>query len=106
MPLEFSPNIALEVTDRDRAVALYRDVLGMRHVGEENGEAVLKSGPMTFYVGESPQGRVYFEFKTTDLAQTRAALLNAGCELTQEHSAKSLMFADPFGLRFHVYEAE
>lgn len=58
------------------------------------------------YTARGP-GAAFFEFETDDLEATRRELLDGGCELTPATTSEgddSYLVADPYGLRFHVYE--
>jgi hypothetical protein len=59
---------------------------------------------MTFHVEDSPDGHVFFEFRVPSAAEAKRVLLEAGCTVTKEDSERSFLVADPYGLRFHVFE--
>jgi catechol 2,3-dioxygenase-like lactoylglutathione lyase family enzyme len=107
MAFEFSPHIAVEVKDWEKAVAFYRDVLGMELKRESKDEAELGCGLVTFYVENNPQQRTWLEFRVDDVEAAKAALEAAGCEAratrTPEGST-SYLVSDPFGLRFHIFQ--
>lgn len=112
----FSPNVAVQVVDRPRAVAFYRDVLGFEVVKDGERESKLRHGPMTFFVEQSETapttvaaasggaGTVFWEFEVDDFDAAHRALVGAGCRETQRYASTSAMYADPFGLRFHVFQ--
>lgn len=123
----FSQNVAVQVKDRARAVSFYRDTLGFEVVKEGASESKLRKGPMTFFVesidtaagasAPSPvngsaaatalppmPGTTFWEFETPDFAAAEKVLRGAGCRETQRFAPTSAMFADPFGLRFHVFQ--
>ena len=107
MTLTFSPHIALQVTRLEQAVQFYVDTLGMELVERMDSEVVLRCGSMTFHIEESPQGATFFEFETDDLASTRHQLLDGGCAVTPvttPEGGTSYLVADPYGMRFHIYE--
>jgi catechol 2,3-dioxygenase-like lactoylglutathione lyase family enzyme len=107
MNLTFSPHVAMQVTDLDEAVEFYTETLGMELVERKDSEVVLRCGPMTFYIEESPQGATFFEFETDDLEQTRRELVDGGCRLTPVTTPEgddSFLVSDPYGFRFHVFE--
>ncbi len=107
MTLTFSPHIALQVDRLDEAVQFYIETLGMELVKRMDSEVVLRCGPMTFHIEDSPEGATFFEFETDDLEATRQQLLDDGCELTPvttPEGGDSYLVADPYGARFHVYE--
>ena len=104
MKFEFSPNIAFQVKDYDKAIPFYRDVLGMEVVSSGKGETHLRCGPMNFYAESADGGATFLEFKVENVSEATEILEQNGCRMTQEYSPKSRMFADPFGMRFHIWE--
>jgi len=128
----FSPNVAVQVKDRARAVAFYREVLGFELLKEGAQETKLRKGPLTFFVeaiedegaigsastaatGTKTSGAVstlsppipgttFWEFEVADFSAAERALRGAGCRVTQRHAGTSAMYADPYGLRFHVFQ--
>jgi predicted enzyme related to lactoylglutathione lyase len=107
MRLEFSPYIAFHVKDYGRAVEFYRDVMGMQLIQAGEAEAEFKCGPITIFVEPGDQQKVFFEFKTDDLASAKEAFVKAGCRLeatkTPEGQASCFVF-DPFGMIFHLWQ--
>ena len=95
--------MAIEISDHDKAVDFYRNVLGMEKTKSEKGETYLKCGPMNFCVGEG-EGRTFFEFKVDSVPEARKLLEDNGCKVTQVYNEKSVMIADPYGFRFHIWE--
>ncbi|MBM4112073.1 MAG: VOC family protein [Phycisphaerae bacterium] len=122
----FSPNVAVQVRERSRAVAFYREVLGFEVLKEGATETKLRKGPMTFFVegidgasassaastagagpapnGAKTPGTTFWEFEVADFASAETALRGAGCRETSRYAPTSAMFADPYGLRFHVFQ--
>ncbi len=106
--------VAVQVRDWSRAVVFYRDVLGLRLQAGNDREVRFEGDSITLFVErlaeDSPvparhPGKSFFEFETTDFESSKNALIEAGCTLTEPTSAAgSAMFADPFGLSFHVYQ--
>jgi catechol 2,3-dioxygenase-like lactoylglutathione lyase family enzyme len=105
MKFEFSPYIAVHVKDYKKAAAFYKDILGMEFLEEKGNETYLKKGPINFCIAEAPNtGSVFFEFKVSSVKEARQLLEREGCKVTQIYSEKSMMFSDPFGMNFHVWE--
>jgi len=104
MKFELSPHIAFQVKEYDKALKFYRDVLGMETVKTSEKETHFKCGPTHFYMENSPEGFTFFEFKVDDVNAAKELLEKEGCKVTQVYSEKSLMFADPYGMRFHVWQ--
>jgi catechol 2,3-dioxygenase-like lactoylglutathione lyase family enzyme len=105
MKFEFSPYIAIQVKDQDKAVDFYKRVLGMDFIDSKGNDTYLNKDGINFVFEKVEEaGAVFFEFKTDNLAEARAALEAEGCEATQVFNEHSLMFSDPFGMNFHVWE--
>jgi len=107
MKFEFSPYIAVQVKDNDKAIDFYQRVLGMKFIEQKGNDIYLKSGPINFCFENAPDGAhkaVFFEFKTDNLKEAREALEKEGCYVSVVYSEHSMMFIDPYGMRFHVWE--
>lgn len=104
MKFEFSPHVAVQVKKYDEAVTFYRDVIGMEVVNSTPSESHMKCGSMNFYFENSGNGLTFFEFKVDSVEAAQKVLEDNDCVVTQTYSAKSKMFADPYGLKFHVWE--
>lgn len=97
-------NIAVQVKDFEKAANFYQNILGMRleHKGEK--ESKFSFGNSHFYVEDSDKGSIFFELVVDDFHHAIEMLLDHGCIVTKEYHEKSVMIADPFGLKFHVFE--
>ncbi len=105
MKFEFSPYIAVQVKDYDKAIDFYRRVLGMQLVEVKGNDTYLKSGPLCFVFENAPEGKsVFFEFKLSGVKEAGQLLEKEGCKVTQVYNEKSMMFSDPFGMNFHLWE--
>jgi catechol 2,3-dioxygenase-like lactoylglutathione lyase family enzyme len=104
MEFEFSPYVAFQVKDYAKAVKFYKDVLGFEVVKDGDAETHFKKGPLNFFAENSDKGSTFFEFKVSSVAEARKLLESEGCYVTQEYSAKSIMIADPYGMKFHIWE--
>lgn len=104
MKFEYSPHIAINVKDRDKAGEFYKRVLGMEFVEEKHGDLNFKAGPLNLYFAEGQPGQTFFEFKVDSVAEARALLESEGCKITHEYSEKSIMVSDPYGFNFHIWE--
>lgn len=109
-----SQNIAVHVSDRDLAAEFYKSTFGFElikaHNTADNG-VEMKAGSNTFWIDQSPtpekKGEVFFEFFVEDLKTSRELLIQKGCHslfVTTSDSHVGEMFADPFGLKFHLYQ--
>jgi predicted enzyme related to lactoylglutathione lyase len=52
----------------------------------------------------SDSGFIFFEFKVDDVKGAKEKLEKEGCKVTQTYSEKSVMIADPYGMRFHIWQ--
>jgi len=107
MKFEFSPYIAVQVKGNDKAIDFYKRVLGMEFIEAKGNDTYLKSGSVNFCFENAPEGAhkaVFFEFKTDDINGARELLEKEGCKVTGVFSEKSVMFSDPYGMRFHLWE--
>lgn len=125
--------VAVRVRDFARAVAFYRDVIGLEVRAAGESEVRFEGDAITLFVEALPAadaasdeataatrgrhaGKTFFEFEVDDFAKAREALLAAGCresssgvccapmpDGTPNTAPVSAMFSDPFGLSFHVY---
>ena len=104
MKFEFSPHVALQVKDYSIAKEFYERVLGMEVVKSSEQETHFKCGSLNFYMENSPSGLIFFEFKVGDVIAAKQELEKEGCKVTQVYTDKSIMIADPFGMRFHIWQ--
>jgi catechol 2,3-dioxygenase-like lactoylglutathione lyase family enzyme len=105
MKFEFSPYIAVQVKDYDKAIDFYKRVLGMEFIETKGNDTYLKSGPLCFVFENVPEGKsVFFEFKVNSFKEARQLLETEGCKVIKVYSEKSIMFSDPYGMKFHVWE--
>jgi predicted enzyme related to lactoylglutathione lyase len=106
----FSPHIAVQVHDHEAACNFYERVLGMQRMHTADGscdgrEVAFRKDAVMFYVEEGVKGATFFEFRVDDIIRAEAVLLEAGCVVTHQYNEKSKMIADPYGLRFHIWQA-
>lgn len=104
MKFEFSPFVAVEVKDYEKACEYYEKVLGMELVKKHPVESHLKSGVMNFFVSETEKKEMFFEFKVEDAAEAKKLLEANGCKITTVYSEKNFLVSDPFGLNYHVFQ--
>lgn len=107
MKFEYSPYIAIPVKDNDNAVDFYKRVLGMELTDSKGADTYMKLGLMNFVFENNPDGafkHVFFEFRTDDLKEAKSVLEREGCKILQVYNEHSIMFIDPYGMRFHVWE--
>ena len=104
MKFQFSPYVAVQVKDFDKAIDFYKRVMGMEFLETKDNDTYLKSGPMCFVFENALEGKsVFFEFKVSNIKEARELLEKEGCKVTHVYSEKSIMFSDPYGMNFHVW---
>lgn len=107
MKFEYSPYVAIQVKDNDKAVDFYKRVLGMEFIEASKNDTYLKTGVMTFVFENTPDGahkNVFFEFKVDSVNEAKTLLESEGCKVLEVCNDKSIMFQDPYGMNFHVWE--
>ena len=110
-----SPNVALNIRGSEKALRFYHEALGLEVLQPDTGAGTaFKFGNITLWVDNcSPEmdehvGKVFFEFNVENLEAARAHLVAQGCVLGSETSGpdfKGQMIADPFGMRFHLFQS-
>jgi len=101
---EFSPFIALQVRDFDKAVEFYKNILGFDLIKKYEKEAHFKKGKTNFFVEKQKPGRVILEFKVEDFDEAKALLEKQGCIVIILYNKKSALFQDPYGITFHIFQ--
>ncbi|MBE4907536.1 DUF899 family protein [Bacillus luteolus] len=101
---QLTNNIAIGVKDYENALAFYKEVIGMKGEQIFENETKLTMSGTSFFIENNPANNVHFEFAVEDIEAAKNLLLDKGCQITKEYSAKSVMIEDPFGLKFHLFE--
>jgi catechol 2,3-dioxygenase-like lactoylglutathione lyase family enzyme len=104
MKFEFSPFVAVEVSDYERACEYYEKVLGMQMIKKHPVESHLKSGDMNFFISGTQKKEIFFEFRVEDAEAAKKLLEQNGCKVTNVYSEKSFLVSDPFGLNYHIFQ--
>lgn len=104
MEFKFSPYIAIQVKNYDKAVDFYKRILGMEDSEVKSNETYLIKDGINFCIEDNPGGHTFFEYKVDSVKKARKLLESEGCRVTQVYSEKSVMIADPYGMRFHIWE--
>ncbi len=103
--LQLTNNIAIQVKDFEKAVRFYEETIGMKVEKDFGDETRLSFNGMNFFMERSDGNQVFFEFATDEFDDMKERLLEKGCEITKEYSEKSVMMADPYGMKFHLFES-
>lgn len=106
--MEFRPSncIAINVKNYEGAISFYRDVLGWELLKYTPAESKFKKGDTLYFVAdaEAEPYTTFFEYEVDDISAARKLLEEKGCTVRTEYSRHSIMFTDPHGLHFHVYQ--
>ena len=83
MLADHTPGLFIAVDDTDRAIAFYRDVLGLEPLGFDGFAHRFRAGPNTLRVVKPPGGRsqagyTVLGWETSDIARDVAALTARG----------------------------
>ncbi len=105
MDFKFSPHIAFQVKEYVKAKEFYEKVIGMEVVTASDKETHFKKDGINFYMEASDSGFTFFEFKVDDVQSAKAELEKEGCKVTQVYGENSVMIADPFGMKFHIWSS-
>ncbi|QOR68172.1 DUF899 family protein [Cytobacillus suaedae] len=103
-PFQLTNNIAIGVKDYENALAFYKEVIGMKVEQIFENETKFTMSGTTFFIENNPENNVHFEFAVEEIETVKNLLLDNGCLITKEYSAKSVMIEDSFGLKFHMFE--
>ena len=118
LKFKYSLNVAINVRQSEKAIAFYRDTMGLGLVslkGADSCGAEMSAGPLALWIDhcdpseEDEVGKVFFEFETNDLRQARATLQEQGVKVGSETDGpdfKGFMALDPYGMRFHVFQRQ
>ncbi|MHA6250424.1 DUF899 family protein [Oceanobacillus sp. CAU 1775] len=103
-PFHLTNNVAIQVDNYEKALDFYKNTLGMKLEQPFENEAKFSIDGQNFYIENAKGNNVFFEFAVKNFELKKEKLIKAGCKVTQEYNKKSVMIADPFGLKFHLYE--
>ncbi|WP_430789736.1 DUF899 family protein [Virgibacillus flavescens] len=101
---QLTNNVAIQVKDYKEAISFYKKILGMNIEKSFDNETVFSAGGNQFFIENSETENVFFEFAVENLKQAKELLVDQGCTITKEYHEKSVMVADPFGMKFHLFE--
>lgn len=103
---QMTNNIAMGINNSQEAIVFYRNVLGMKVEEEFDNETKLTVSGTNFYMENSEQNDVFFEFAVEDFSEALALLKEHGCNILKEYNNRSVMIEDPYGMKFHLFECE
>ena len=99
-------NVAIHVTDLDKAKAFYGGTLGFRLVEERPEQLVYQTGVLTLFVNRDDQVRPFVPALAVPSYETaREELVASGCQILRKWPEyRALSFEDPFGIVIDVIE--
>lgn len=105
MRYEVSRCVCIQLPDPDRALAFYRDVVGLPVADERGGTIELDAGPLRLFLDRgAPLGPI-LELIVDDVGKARDDLLAAGCTVLQwDGPGHPCYLRDPFGVVFNLFE--
>ncbi|QFT89138.1 Glyoxalase-like domain protein [Bacillus sp. THAF10] len=103
---QLTNNIAVQVSDYEKAVDFYEKTFGMQKIKNKENETQFIINGVNFFIEDSAssKGKVFFEFAVEDIKEAMHDLMEKGCTMTKEYNEKSVMMKDPYGLHFHLFE--
>jgi len=106
MEFRMTKHIAVNVRNYENSIAFYRDTLGWELIKDNGKESHFKKGDTNFYIetADNKAYAVFFEYEVDNIQEAKEKLLSEGCKIRTDYSEKSIMFTDPYGMNFHVYE--
>lgn len=99
-------NLAIHVTDLDKARAFYGGTLGFRLVEEKPDQIVFHTGVLTLFVNRDDQVRPFIPaLAVPSYEAARDELVASGCRILREWpDYRALYFEDPFGIVMDIIE--
>jgi catechol 2,3-dioxygenase-like lactoylglutathione lyase family enzyme len=106
MAFELSPNIAIYVSDLEKAKTFYLETLGFLEIPGVGPEIELKSGPNTLFLMEEESflGAIH-ELFVDSVESARDTLVMQGGEVVRWRGrGQDCYIKDPFGVIFNLWE--
>jgi catechol 2,3-dioxygenase-like lactoylglutathione lyase family enzyme len=105
MRYEVSRCVCIQLPDTDRAVAFYRDVVGLP-VTETHGDTVeMDAGPLRLFLDRGASLGPILELVVPDIVHARDELVVAGCTVLRwDGPGCPCYLRDPFGVVFNLFE--
>lgn len=96
--------IAINVDNYEKAIEFYEKTIGMKIERVYDDETKFSINGIYFYIANNKDKNVYFEFAVEKFDDVIGKLIAEGCQITKVHNDKNVMIADPFGMKFHLFE--
>ncbi len=99
---------SVNVRDYEKAIDFYTDTMGWDLIDYTPKESKFKKNGHHLRLTNSDKnaGVVYLEYEVTDIAAAKIEFKQQHCEIIKTNSPTSLIYSDPYGMQFHVYEKE
>ena len=106
MKFKFSRCVAIQASDKNKALNFYRDVMGFESVDLNDNMSELKSdGPGQLFLDKSDLGQPVLEFIAEDIEAARDRLVKNGCKVIRWNGVgKDCFIQDPFGVIFNLWQ--
>jgi catechol 2,3-dioxygenase-like lactoylglutathione lyase family enzyme len=110
VPYKFSNCVCLSAPQQEKAVAFYRDVIGLEVIARQDNSVEFAAAPYRLFVDQSDAhgllaAGMVLELKVPNLEAAREELVAAGCEILRwEGRGKDCYVRDPFGGVFNLWE--
>jgi catechol 2,3-dioxygenase-like lactoylglutathione lyase family enzyme len=101
-------NLAMHVTDMEKAEKFYSDVLGFRLLKRTNDRLVYHTGKITLYVVKNTKVMPFIRaLGVRSYEKAKQHLTRNGCKISREWPEdRALYFEDPFGITLDIVEKE
>jgi len=99
-------DVAIHVTDLERAEKFYSNVLGFKLINKKKDQLVYQTGVLTLYVNKDSTVIPFIPaLEVKDFKKAKEHLIKNGCNITIEfEGSKALYFQDPFGITIDIVE--
>jgi catechol 2,3-dioxygenase-like lactoylglutathione lyase family enzyme len=98
-----SPDVIVRTPDFAAATHFYETVLGLAVAHQGPSLKGFDAGAFRLYVEKGPPHSAVFDFRVSDLAAAKAALVAAGCTVVEENpEVPRCYLRDPYGLVFNI----
>ena len=102
---KYSRCVNFQVPDRDKAVRLYHDLMGLNIVSTDERFVELDASPIRMFVEQGPFLAPIMEIIVNSLEAARDELVKHGCTVVRwEGAGKPCYLRDPFGVHFNLWE--
>lgn len=99
-------NFAIHVTDLQKAVDFYSNVMGFKLISKSENQVAYDTGVVCLYINKDEKIMPFIPaLEVQDYKEAKAHLLQNGCKVIKEFEEDhALYFTDPFGLTIDIIE--